>query len=150
MRTIIKAGLLLTMAGAVLGASGCGGKKDTAQPDKKNAKITITVTGMSPTDYDGTLVTISAVIYGSERTAWKVNGTTRNNEPNISLNKNDLINGNTFVVESVKPLDGAVVAVSSQNFEAPFTLNLKNEINGKVMENINQSVTTTFDRTWTY
>lgn len=141
---------VMLLAGASVVLGGCGGKKkDTPDPSRKNAKFTIQVTGLGA-DYDDALLVVTGGRTDLAKTLWKVNGTVRNNEPNLTIDRNQLRAGGTFVVESVVPLDIAQVAVTGQNFDAPFTITFKSEINGQVKENFTQTVTQTFDKNLSY
>ncbi len=144
--------LTTALAGAALAFSGCSGKDDPAPlPTEKNFKITVSATGMSATDYDGVTIAVAGSLLSStESTLWKVNGQVRNNEKGISLTKAELLAGGTFVIESIRPLVVIDVTVSATNFNEPFNLKVKTEVNGQPKENVDQTVTNGYEKHWQY
>ncbi|RPE08012.1 hypothetical protein EGT74_13135 [Chitinophaga lutea] len=135
----------------MLAFSGCGGKDDPALPTSRNFKLTVSATGLSATDYDGATIAVAGSLLSStESTLWKVNGQVRNNEKGISFTKAELLAGGTFVLESIRPLAVIDVTVSCTNFNEPFNLKIKTEVDGQVKENIDQAVTNSFEKHWQY
>lgn len=115
----------------------CGDKDNTPTPGNptgKNAKITVTVSGVEANDY------ASFVIVGGDyahtKTVWKVNGVVQNNETAISLGHDNFTGSTkTYVIESTTPLQVVTVGIQCINFDAPYTISYKAEINGKVETN---------------
>jgi hypothetical protein len=105
----------------------------------KTAKFTITVGGAiqdSPFN-DITLIITGGTLKG-DNTIWKLNGATQNNAPVVSLtNQNFTGTTKTYVIESVLPLNGDILASLQclNNSTNTYTVSFTAEINGKVVEN---------------
>lgn len=105
----------------------------TPSPEGKTAKFTITVDGqIDDSDY------ISFVIVGgthdaSEATVWKLNGQQLANQAGIGLDDGDFSGATkTYVIESIKPLLVAKAGAQVINFDHPLHVTFKAEIDGRV------------------
>lgn len=117
----------------------------------KTVKLTFTVTG-NLTNGDYISFVASGGTGNNDKTIWKVNGVTQNNEEVVGFDANDFDGSTkTYVVESVSPLLACSVGIQCLNFDAPYTISYKAEVNGKVVNNDqNISVTENDDYTHDY
>ncbi|MCZ4243514.1 hypothetical protein [Pedobacter punctiformis] len=115
----------------------------------KNVKFTITVNGVSGADDYASFVIVGADLKNT-KTLWKVNGVTKNNETSVSLGEDDFTGSTkTYVVESVTPLDVVGTSIQCLNFNGPYTISYKAEVNGKVITN-DQNVTVDVNKDYTH
>ncbi|WP_294210400.1 hypothetical protein [uncultured Chryseobacterium sp.] len=129
--------VLLLIFGCI-SISSCSSDDDQATPadGNKNYKFTISVnSAIDDADY------ISFVIVGAsydtnQKTFWKVNGVTKNNEAGVSLGDNDFTGGTTtYVIESVTPFKMAISGIQVINFNSDLKFSFKAEVNGEVVVN---------------
>ncbi|MBK0382839.1 hypothetical protein I5M32_07685 [Pedobacter sp. SD-b] len=131
--------------------SSCSKNNDApSNGDGKNVKFTFTVTGVNPAEIDN----VSFIAVGgnstNDKTIWKVNGVTKNNEQDISLGEDDFTGSTkTYVVESIKPLTSAQISLQCINFDAPYKISYKAEVNGKV-ENDDENITVDVNKDYTH
>ncbi|GAA4303098.1 hypothetical protein [Compostibacter hankyongensis] len=113
----------------------CSKDKDKPEtPDGKTAKFTVTIQGdINPDDVSMSFVFVG-VTNNNDKTLWKLNGATQNNEQGVSLDENNFTGSTkTYVIESVRSLDVVKATIQCFNFGQPYKVSFKAEINGKVI-----------------
>lgn len=141
---------LSAIAFAIVSLSSCGGsdKKDDPTPEGKTAKITVSFTGMEADD--DILFQAHAGRADNTTTFWKLDGVTQNNQSHMALDEDHATQGKAYVYETVLPVQILQVSLSGQNFNGPFTANVKVEVDGKVVMDLHENITTTFNKDWSY
>ncbi len=109
----------------------------TTPADGKNTyKFTISInSSIDSSDYLS-FVIVGGGLDGNQKTFWKVNGVTQDNQQAVSLGDNDFSNGTTtYVIESVTPFELATAGIQLINFDADLKYSFKVEVNGEVTVN---------------
>lgn len=115
-----------------------------ANLDTKNMKFTFSVTGINIDDMDHASLTFSGTDSKGTTTVWQLNGEILPNERGFSVSQDKMKDGSTFVVESIVPLASAGVSISVVNStisdNTPMHLKFKAEVNGKVGNDIDETI----------
>ena len=116
----------------------------------KTGKFTISVKDINLSEGDD----VSFIFSGSDGTlngtCWKVNGVTKENEPAITINQDDLLSGADIVVETAKPLVSSSVSISIVNFDAPVKLKYTPAYQGSTQAPVVETITDTYVKSFTY
>ena len=146
--------IFMTASAAMLLFSACStNNTPTPDPTGKSAKFIFSVSGL---DHNEAYESVHFNIVGSKNTGgggqtiWKLNGNTLANQVGVSINETEIPNGVEYVVESIEPLMVINAGVTAHNFNAPFTVKFKSIINGKVENEINQTVSDNFNVNFQY
>lgn len=117
-------------------------------PQGKNYKFTITVTGSSHDESD--YVSFVFASGGAQNESiWKVNGAVQTNQQAIGLDVDDFAATTTYVIESTKPLQAAQANVQCINFDTPYIISFKAEVDGQVKQN-DQNITVSENNDYTH
>lgn len=116
----------------------------------KTGKFIISVKDINISESDDVHFTFAGSDGTLNGTCWKVNGVTRENEPAVSITETDLLSGNDIVIETAKPLVSASVSISIVNFDTPVKLKFTPSFQGSTQGPINETVTDTYIKQFTY
>lgn len=145
-------GAMVLLSAALLSSCSKDNKNPVLPPGitLKNAKFTISVKDLNLSENDAVDITINGTDGSGANTFWKVNGATRNNEPLISIETEDVASGNDVVVESITPLASISVSIVVSNAGAPMTLHYTPVVEGSSQAPVTQTVPGSYTKIFTY
>ena len=149
-QTLKGAAALLAIAALTSSCSKDGNNNPLPGISKKNAKFTFSVKDINLADGDAAKVTITGSDGTIDGTIWKVNGVTRNNEPLVSFDEDELASGTEFVVETVKPVVNAQVSLVVVNFNGAVKLSYTPTVEGSSQQPVIETVSGDYNKVFSY
>ena len=143
--------LLSILCVGIIAFTSCSKDDGPGGSKGKTGKFTISAPGLNLEEDDQVIITFTGGSgTGGSTTAWKVNGITQSNQVAIRIETEMFAGGKTVVVETATPLEVMAMVVGGINYGEPFTLKFKAEVNGKVENDISESVVETFSKQLSY
>lgn len=123
--------------------------KDDEPKAKNKTVFTISATGLNPEVDHVTIVIGGTGENEGQIIEWKKNGVLQANETAVAITHTDLAKGQV-VLESATPTKHVIANLGATNMGEPYTLKFKAEVNGVVKNDITETISETYVKTFNY